>query len=284
MGDVGVAYLPSISSCFLCPPSFMTEKEETSAPSDSLHARRTLLEHLRETPLTSWNDNDELRNIFCLAFEDTDDIVYGSPMFDDLLSTIDDSPMRSITEIGPSTQRLLDSLHNATFQKKKKHGNEDDDDEVDKVMEGLTVVKEIQPENWIQCEHDTCMKWRKIPVEIDVTTLPEPWYCTMNKWDPLKCACNAAEDTYDDDNEYQYVKEDISQTIMPGEKIDLFCTQKGGWSEATVKETRKVEGKDDDSMEAFCHYLVSSCTSLSLFSLFSLLFFQTYLLFLFYFC
>ena len=84
----------------------------------------------------------------------------------------------------------------------------------------------------------------------------------MNKWDPLKCACNAAEDTYDDDNEYQYVKEDISQTIMPGEKIDLFCTQKGGWSEATVKETRKVEGKDDDSMEAFCHYLVSSCTSL----------------------
>ena len=54
-----------------------------------------------------------------------------------------------------------------------------------------------EPENWIQCEHVTCMKWRKIPMGVNVDTLPEPWYCSMNQWDSSQCTCNAIEDTWD---------------------------------------------------------------------------------------
>ena len=114
-------------------------------------------------------------------------------------------------------------------------------------------MKEQIPENWIQCEHETCMKWRQIPIEVDVTTLPEPWYCSMNQWDASKCNCNAKEDTYDDDQEYNYVKEEL-QTVKIGEKIDLFCQLKGGWSEAVVKDTRQHE--TTGVMEALCHYMV----------------------------
>ena len=117
-------------------------------------------------------------------------------------------------------------------------------------------VKEQEPENWIQCEHDTCMKWRKIPMEVDVETLPEPWYCSMNQWDSSKCTCNAIEETWDTNalDDYNYKKEEI-QILKQGEKIDLFCTNKGGWSEAKVMETRTKED-ENATMEVHCHYLV----------------------------
>jgi hypothetical protein len=245
MGDVGVAYLPSIESCF-----------RGKSCKYTLQSRRTMMEHLRETPLRGWEKNNELKKLFChnesdgnnnlvAKGEENDIIIYGSPMFDDVLATID-SPGRSATEIGPSTQRVLEALRLATVANQ-------DNDATDKVMEGLTVVKEQVPENWIQCEHETCMKWRKIPIDVDVSKLPEPWYCSMNQWDPSKSSCNAVEDSYDDDQEYKYVKEEKT-TVQIGEKIDLFCQLKGGWSEAAVKDTRI--NQDTGSLEALCHYLV----------------------------
>ena len=167
-------------------------------------------------------------------------------MFDDLLATID-SPSRAPTDVGPSTQRVLKALKSTTTVTNQ------NDNAADKVMENLTIVKEQVPENWIQCEHDTCMKWRKIPIQVDVSALPEPWYCSMNQWDSTKCFCDAVEDSYDNDQDYQYVKEEI-QSVKVGEKIDLFCQLKGGWSEASVKETRTNEVTG--IVEAFCHYMV----------------------------
>ena len=100
------------------------------------------------------------------------------------------------------------------------------------------------------------MKWRKIPMEVDVETLPEPWYCSMNQWDSSKCTCNAIEETWDTNalDDYNYKKEEI-QILKQGEKIDLFCTNKGGWSEAKVMETRTKED-ENATMEVHCHYLV----------------------------
>jgi hypothetical protein len=253
IGDLGVAYLPSISSCFR---SFSTHEY-------TLQSRRTMVEHLTESPFSCWNENSELKRLFNSApeedgsvwmkgSEEEEEEVYGSPMFDDLLTTIDSTVSSPIIDIGPSTQRVLDSLQMAISKKKT---SAKDDAAVEKVMAGLTVVKQQEPENWIQCEHDTCMKWRKIPMNVDASTLPEPWYCNMNQWDSNKCSCDAPEETYDDDQDYQYVKEEM-QTLSVGEKIDLFCTQKGGWSQAVVKETRQTG--QNCPMEVLCHYLVSS--------------------------
>jgi len=52
------------------------------------------------------------------------------------------------------------------------------------------VRKNSIDEHWVQCEG--CAVWRRLPDFIDLKTLPEQWYCTMNIWDTLanKCVSN----------------------------------------------------------------------------------------------
>jgi hypothetical protein len=51
----------------------------------------------------------------------------------------------------------------------------------------LTKAKESikmeasKQDDWVQC--DKCQKWRRLPNEIDVNSLPATWYCKMNRWD-----------------------------------------------------------------------------------------------------
>jgi len=52
-----------------------------------------------------------------------------------------------------------------------------------------------QENKWVMCE--TCQQWRKLPSFVDTTTLPDKWYCHMNKWDPLRQSCSAPEETDD---------------------------------------------------------------------------------------
>ena len=42
---------------------------------------------------------------------------------------------------------------------------------------------------WVQCERGNCKKWRKLPAHVDMASLPEKWYCEMNKWDPDRAYC-----------------------------------------------------------------------------------------------
>ncbi len=45
---------------------------------------------------------------------------------------------------------------------------------------------------WVQC--DTCQTWRRIPGHVDMSKLPEKWYCAMNEWDPLRATCTAPQE------------------------------------------------------------------------------------------
>ena len=55
---------------------------------------------------------------------------------------------------------------------------------------GPAVKKVIQ---WVQCERRNCKKWRKLPGHVDMTLLPEKWYCEMNEWDLERASCEAPE-------------------------------------------------------------------------------------------
>ena len=46
---------------------------------------------------------------------------------------------------------------------------------------------------WVQC--DGCQKWRRVPHYVDVASLPDRWFCAMNRWDPLRNSCAAPEET-----------------------------------------------------------------------------------------
>ena len=85
------------------------------------------------------------------------------------------------------------------------------------------------------------MKWRRVPVSINLDHLPDPWTCDMNDWDESKASCDCPEDAYDSDNKYEYAKGVCALTeVAVGDDIDLFCTQKGGWCSARVKKVRKT--------------------------------------------
>lgn len=45
---------------------------------------------------------------------------------------------------------------------------------------------------WVQC--DGCRKWRRLPAQVDVSGLPEHWFCALNRWDPLRNRCEAPEE------------------------------------------------------------------------------------------
>jgi hypothetical protein len=46
---------------------------------------------------------------------------------------------------------------------------------------------------WVQCERQNCKKWRKLPAHVNMSTLPEKWYCEMNKWDTERALCGGPE-------------------------------------------------------------------------------------------
>ena len=48
------------------------------------------------------------------------------------------------------------------------------------------------PSQWVQCEK--CKLWRKLPLIVDVSQLPDNWYCSMNRWDPARAYCGAPQE------------------------------------------------------------------------------------------
>jgi hypothetical protein len=41
-------------------------------------------------------------------------------------------------------------------------------------------VPHLIDEHWVQC--DICQKWRLLPYETDMSTLPKEWKCSMQLW------------------------------------------------------------------------------------------------------
>ena len=48
---------------------------------------------------------------------------------------------------------------------------------------------------WVQC--NICDKWRALPKNVDIDTLPDLWTCSMNIWDSQQNNCDAPEESYE---------------------------------------------------------------------------------------
>ena len=57
---------------------------------------------------------------------------------------------------------------------------------------------------WVQC--NKCDKWRALPNTVDVSRLPDVWYCNLNIWDTERMSCDVPEETYRDPEEQQPVR------------------------------------------------------------------------------
>lgn len=58
--------------------------------------------------------------------------------------------------------------------------------------EDATNQEEKDEAKWVQC--DSCKKWRTVPKNIDLNSMPERWYCKMNTWDSAYASCAVAEE------------------------------------------------------------------------------------------
>ena len=47
-------------------------------------------------------------------------------------------------------------------------------------------------DEWVQCSR--CRKWRKVPESIDIDSLPDVWYCSMNTWASAYARCLAKQE------------------------------------------------------------------------------------------
>lgn len=63
-------------------------------------------------------------------------------------------------------------------EEKPKEQDEEDEDE--------------EEAKWVQC--DSCKKWRTVPKELDLDTMPDHWYCYMNTWDRVYASCDVDEE------------------------------------------------------------------------------------------
>ncbi|XP_059507418.1 MORC family CW-type zinc finger protein 3-like isoform X3 [Stegostoma tigrinum] len=91
------------------------------------------------------------------------------------------------------TMQALGQKLNDYWKEKKTKKNQEEADSTDLVEE-----RTVPDQAWVQCE--TCMKWRKLPPEIDPESLPENWYCNMNP-DPKFRSCSIPEEPEQSDDE-----------------------------------------------------------------------------------
>ena len=64
------------------------------------------------------------------------------------------------------------------------------------VPSGVGSIEPLNPVNWVMC--NKCEKWRKVPRTIDVESLPDTWYCSLNTWvGPSMARCSVAQEEDD---------------------------------------------------------------------------------------
>ena len=57
---------------------------------------------------------------------------------------------------------------------------------------------------WVQC--NACEKWRSLPSNVDPSSLPDIWNCSLNTYDPLRMTCAAPEESYKQLEEESHVQ------------------------------------------------------------------------------
>jgi hypothetical protein len=55
---------------------------------------------------------------------------------------------------------------------------------------------------WVQCENESCLKWRLLsPAAAAAVNPSEPWYCFMNT-DPSYSSCSVSEEDFPEESQF----------------------------------------------------------------------------------
>ncbi|XP_072361539.1 MORC family CW-type zinc finger protein 4 [Scyliorhinus torazame] len=136
------------------------------------------------------------------------------------------------------TMQALGQKLNDYWKEKKTKKSQEEADSTEMVEEPRTAPDQA----WVQCE--TCMKWRKLPPEVDPESLPENWYCNMNP-DPKFRDCSIPEEPEESDDEITPSYEKTSK------KHDQSLERK---SRKSLEQERLVQSQLASSTERKGHF------------------------------
>jgi len=70
---------------------------------------------------------------------------------------------------------------------------------------------------WVECAF--CLKWRKIPAEVNDSHIPQPWSCAENKWDQYHNTCNSQQEDDGEVDETPFTMEEMNAPLpMPAQE------------------------------------------------------------------
>ena len=217
----GCVRLPSIQTCFAAGDRRRYSKLN----------RKTLVDYFKEERF-----DEPWPNVCKAAFPDflEGEIhrhVYGSPLFDELL--------KNIGEEKSSVPLAIKQLEKMLQNSRAKYVHRYNTDSVTKSLQKVEPKEEKQHKNWVQCGHESCMKWRLLPNDAQINS-DDPWYCSMNKWDPDRASCDAPEQSYDNNESYSYETEALGE-LSVGDYCDVFCSLDKVWHCSKIVEAKKED-------------------------------------------
>ncbi|XP_060688723.1 MORC family CW-type zinc finger protein 3 [Hemiscyllium ocellatum] len=159
------------------------------------------------------------------------------------------------------TMQALGQKLNDYWKEKKTKKSQEEADSTDMVEEPRTVPDQV----WAQCE--TCMKWRKLPPEIDPDSLPENWYCNMNP-DPKFRDCSIPEEPEQSDDEmtpsYEKASKKHDQSLERKRWKSLEQEERMQQSQLasiTQRKDHSETGESEEEREEEVGYRTRSCSA-----------------------
>ena len=117
----------------------------------------------------------------------------------------------------------------------------------------LIEFDEESGSSWIMC--DVCGKWRKLPENVNMNSLPTKWSCFENKWD-AKNDCRVPEEVVEENDsngnsisDWHY-GETLELSI--GTFLDIYCELNNVYYVVQIKKRRKNRKSDKDQIRI--HY------------------------------
>jgi CW-type Zinc Finger len=190
---LGCVLLPSVEATLAC--SSIPGKKNQRASFYTNQIRPQLFDWLSDIHQRGNPFPETLSRLFLgpnLGDSSTPPSVFpiGSPILD-LLVMGDDFNINSITD---ALKR--DIQHQGKLDSSKDFATRQLESSIDEAMPAQAVA------NWVQCENENCLKWRRLPFYVDVDALPEQFYCRDNVWNPNAQSCDALEDTWDEKDNF----------------------------------------------------------------------------------
>lgn len=125
---------------------------------------------------------------------DLDSILYPSKL-QNATSSMETQSKRDNTIVQADEEKEngnLEAINDETKSTEKDGHNEQRKETSRKVKRAKREGVQDEEAKWVQC--DACEKWRIVPKEFDLDTMPEQWFCHMNTWNVEVASCVVPEE------------------------------------------------------------------------------------------